>query len=106
VRDYKIDFRKKPWESPAPGIWQKAYKEGSRMIRLVEFTEEFKENDWCTKGHIGYVLEGRLSIDFDGTVMEFNPGDGLFIPEGDKNRHKGHVQKGEKALLVLFEETG
>lgn len=75
------------------------------MIRLVEFSDEFNEKDWCTKGHVGYVLEGRLLIDFDGTVTEFTTGDGLFIPKGEGNRHRGHVRTGEKALVVLFEET-
>jgi ethanolamine utilization protein EutQ (cupin superfamily) len=61
------------------------------------------EKDWCTKGHIGYVIEGCLSIDFNGKQMNFKAGDGIFIKEG--NKHKGSVAKEEKALVILFDKT-
>jgi ethanolamine utilization protein EutQ (cupin superfamily) len=62
------------------------------------------EKDWCTKGHVGYVLEGRFAIDFSANIVEFKAGDGLFIPPGEDNKHKAKVRKGDKALLILFEE--
>jgi len=92
------------WESPAPGVRYKAYIRGNQKIRLVEFSEEFTEADWCTKEHVGYVLEGKISINFNGKIIDFKAGDGLFIPEGEENKHKGKVAKGEKALLLLFEK--
>jgi hypothetical protein len=102
---YLIAFRDIEWESPAPGVRQKAYNRDNRIIRLVEFTEEFSEADWCCKGHIGYVLEGSISIDFSGTPIRFEAGDGLFIPEGEESKHKGKIATGEKALVILFEEA-
>jgi uncharacterized cupin superfamily protein len=57
MRDYLIDFQNMTWESSAPGVRHKVY----------------------TKGHIGYVLEGNISIDFDGRVLTFREGDGFFI---------------------------
>lgn len=47
------------------------------------------EPGWCEQGHIGYVFDGSLSIYFDGTVLDFRAGDGLFIPPGAASRHKG-----------------
>jgi quercetin dioxygenase-like cupin family protein len=57
------------------------------------------------RGHIGYVPEGRISIDFNGEVIDFKAGDGIFIPEGEESRHKGMVARGEKVLVILFEEV-
>ncbi len=71
----------------------------------MEFSEEFDEKEWCTKGHAGYVLEGSLSVDFNGTTVEFSAGDGIFMPQGNESRHKAFVARGGKALVLLFEET-
>jgi len=38
-------------------------------------------------------------------LSTFRAGDGLFIPEGEENKHKGKVAKGEKALIILFEKV-
>jgi len=32
-----------------------------------------------------------MEIDFDGEVIKFGPGDGLFIPAGEKHKHKAKV---------------
>ncbi len=101
MEDYLIDFKNMDWEKPASGVRYKAYIRNNHKIRLAEFTEEFIEADWCTKGHIGYILEGSISIDFNGTIINFRAGDGLFIPEGEK--HKARVARGEKAVIILFE---
>lgn len=103
MRDYLIDFRKINWENPALGISHKVYISDSMKIRLLEFNDELFEKEWCLKGHVGYVLEGNLSIDFSGELVEFKHGDGLFIPEGTK--HKAKIAKGEKALLIMFEKV-
>ena len=102
MEQYKIDFESIPWESPAAGVKFKAYEQNGRKLRLAEFTREFIEPDWCTKGHIGYILEGQMEIDFDGKVVVFNSGDGLFIPEGDK--HKGRVLT-DVVKIILVEDV-
>ena len=101
MKQYRIDFESMPWESPADGVRFKAYEQGSEKLRLVEFSKEFVEPDWCTKGHIGYILEGQMEIDFDGKAIVFGPGDGVFIPEGQEHKHKGRVLTDiVKAILV------
>lgn len=103
MREYLIDFQGLEWENPAPGIRYKSFSSGNQRIRLAEFSEDFNEKDWCTNGHIGYIVEGRISIDFNGKLINFKSGDGLFIPEGESNKHKAKLAKREKALIVLFE---
>ena len=102
MKQYKIDFESMEWETPAAGVRFKAYEQGGRKLRLVEFSKEFVEKDWCTKGHIGYVLEGRMEIDFDGKTLAFGPGDGVFIPAGEK--HKAKVLT-DTATAILVEDV-
>ena len=99
---YLVDFRNMAWKSVYPGQREKAYAEGNQRIRLVELTDEYAE-DWCNKEHLGYVLEGRISIAFPDKTVAFKQGDGVFIHEG--NRHKGRIAKDEKVLMVFIEKV-
>ena len=98
---YRLNFESMAWELPARGARFKAYEQDGRRLRLVEFAREFVEPDWCMKGHIGYIIEGQMEIDFDGKTIVFGPGDGVFIPAGQEHRHKGRVLTDKvKAILV------
>ncbi len=103
MEQYKVDFDSKSWETPAEGVRFKAYQQGGRKLRLAEFTKEFIEPDWCTKGHIGYVLEGQMEIDFDEKVLMFSEGDGVFIPAGEEHKHKGKVLT-DTVKIILVED--
>jgi quercetin dioxygenase-like cupin family protein len=101
MKQYKIHFESMGWEEPADGVRFKAYEQDGKKLRLVEFSKEFVEPDWCRGGHIGYILDGQMEIDFDGKKEVFATGDGLFIPAGEKHKHKGRVLTNKvKAILV------
>ena len=98
---YRVDFESIPWEAPAAGVRFKGHVENGKRLRLVEFTRDFVDPDWCRNGHIGLILEGQMEIDFDGQVIAFGPGDGIFIPPGEEHKHKGRVLSDKvKAILV------
>jgi ethanolamine utilization protein EutQ (cupin superfamily) len=101
--DYRVDFNSIPWESPLPGMRAKIFKQGSRRLRLVEYSREM-EPHWCENGHCGLVLEGRFKIEFDHGVQVFNPGDGVFIPSGREHRHMGRVLT-DKVKVVFVEDA-
>ena len=51
--------------------------------------------------HIGYVLKGGLKISFDGNVIAFKAGDGLFIPSGAATKHRSvQIASGTQLLMV------
>lgn len=102
--DHRIDFGALAWERLAPGARQKAVRRGDMVLRLVEFTSEFVEPEWCSRGHAGMVLEGELDVDFDGAVVHLAAGDGIFILPGPNYRHKASVSSG-MARLVLYEHA-
>ena len=97
----KIDFASLEWESPIPGARYKAVQRDDWRLRLIEFTKEFIEPDWCTKEHIGYVLRGEMDVDFDGRIVRFSAGDGLMLPKGEENRHKATVITDLVELLLV-----
>lgn len=100
----RLDFGEIPWEEPASGVRFKALSREGRKLRLVEFASGFIEEDWCTKEHIGYVLEGTIDISFPGMSVRFSAGDGIFILGGEAEKHKASVV-GEKVTLILVERA-
>lgn len=101
---YRIDYDSMPWESQAPGIQYKVCQHDGTQLRLLQLGRELKHPDWCTKGHIGYVLNGELEITFADRPIRYKAGDGLFIPSGEEHKHKPKAVT-ESATLILVEEV-
>jgi quercetin dioxygenase-like cupin family protein len=98
---FKISFEGMEWQQVRPDVRQKVYCEGSRQVRLVEFETSDGAEHWCETGHIGYVLKGALSINFNGEVISFKAGDGLFIPSGAVSKHRAvAISSGTQLLMV------
>jgi len=97
----KIDFQSLSWQTPMTGARFKAAVLGDKRLRFVEYTKEMAPH-WCEKGHIGYVLEGRMEIQFDGGTATFNAGDGVFLPPGPEHRHMAKILS--DVVRVVFVE--
>ena len=100
----KIVFDSLAWQEALPGARFKAFSAGQKQMRLLEFTSEFIEPDWCEKGHVGFVLRGELEIDFDGRIVRYAEGTGIFIPKGASTRHKARSLT-PTVLLFLVEDV-
>jgi quercetin dioxygenase-like cupin family protein len=101
LSSFKVSFDKMAWQQIRPAVRQKIYCEGSRQIRLVEFETSDGAEHWCETGHIGYVLKGALSISFNGEVISFKAGDGIFIPSGAATKHRSvTISSGTQLLMV------
>ncbi len=103
MTDQLIYFKKMDWENHQEGVLQKIYSNGDKQLRLLRFTDDFVEYDWCTKGHVGYVLSGAMEIDFNGKTKHYTKGDGLWIEAGEVFKHKVSIEKGSQVQLILFE---
>ncbi|HVG34616.1 MAG TPA: cupin domain-containing protein [Pyrinomonadaceae bacterium] len=101
----KVDFKVLPWEETAVGARSKAFVGDGKKLRLVEFTEEFVEHEWCLKSHTGYVLEGEMEITFDDGTERLSTGDGIFIAGGERQRHRARVAAGSSLRLILVEDA-
>ena len=104
MNSFKVHFEAMAWQQGRPGVRFKAYREGSRQLRLVEFATAEGDPHWCDLSHIGYVLTGGLDINFNGEIVSFAAGDGIFIPPGAENSHQG-VTIVPGTQLVLVEEV-
>ncbi|MHB1002114.1 MAG: cupin domain-containing protein [Armatimonadota bacterium] len=102
--DYRIDFETIDWQAPMAGVRYRLYVQNGRWLRLVEYSVDFIEPDWCCNGHVGYVLEGEFEIDFNGKLVHFGPGDGIFIPIGEEHKHMARILSDE-VRVVLFEDA-
>ena len=100
--NHKIDFAAMDWAVAAPGARFKAIDRDGSRLRLLEFTPQFVETDWCRKGHIGVVLEGVLEIEFSSLAERFEAGQALFIPPGEVGKHNAHALS-ERVLLFVVE---
>ncbi len=100
----KINFADLSWDESNTGTRSKAIVRNGRKLRLVEFTSEFVEYNWCVKGHTGYVLDGELEINFSDRTERFSAGDGIIITGGENERHKAKVV-GSVVKLILVEEV-
>ena len=103
MESFKVQFDRIDWQAASPGARFKAYRDGARQLRLLELTPEFTEQQWCERGHVGIVLQGELEIDFQGRVVNYPEGSGIFIPAGAANAHKAKAVS-SAVLLFLVEE--
>jgi len=98
---FRVDFDSLPWQQGLPGTRFKVHRDNGRQLRLLEFSADFVEPDWCQRGHIGILLEGSLEIDFHGALVRYAQGDGLFIPGGDASAHKARALTPIARLLLV-----
>ncbi len=101
----RIDFGKLTWRKKLPGAPEKRYTKNGKAIRLVRYTDQFNDMDWCEKGHVGMVLSGRIVIQFGNEKIEYKAGDALFITAGGRDKHKAEIAPGEEATVLLFEDS-
>lgn len=100
----RVDFNNLEWETPSKGVKQKIFLKGNQKVRLLRFYDDFIEEGWCTKGHVGYVTDGEMTIDFNGEMVNYKKGDGLWIESGENSKHKVSISKGKFVELILFEK--
>ncbi len=103
MNEHVIDFRDLEWQDQRPGVRFKSRTEGGNTMRLVEFSNGVVEHDWCLRGHMGYILDGDMEVDFGDSVSHFRKGDGLYIAEG--TRHRASVPAGVTTVVIFVEKA-
>lgn len=103
MEQYRILFAELEWQTGIHGARFKVFRSGAKQLRLLEFTSEFVEPDWCEKGHVGFVVQGELEIDFRGSVVRYPQGSALFIPSGAESGHKARSIAAVTQLFLVEE---
>jgi quercetin dioxygenase-like cupin family protein len=99
---YKLQFDQLEWEVPFEGVRHKYLDQNGLRLRLVEYSANMPAH-WCEKGHYGYLLEGRMEIEYDCGTIIYNRGDGMYLPEGPDHKHRAKILT--DTALVFFVET-
>lgn len=102
--EYRIKFDELEWVTPGDDIRYKCYENGGQKIRLVEFGKNMVHSDWCFKGHLGYIIEGRLEIAFSDCSEVYQAGEAMFIPDGEEHKHRPKVLS-DKVIFFSVEKT-
>jgi quercetin dioxygenase-like cupin family protein len=60
----------------------------NKRFRIVEYERGASHPDWCSEGHVGFVLEGEIMYELEKGDIHVQAGKGFFLPSGVK--HRGH----------------
>ncbi|MEP7164415.1 MAG: DHCW motif cupin fold protein [Ferruginibacter sp.] len=73
---------------------------GDLRIRMVEYSENYKADHWCEKGHIIYCIEGEMET-------ELSTGEKYMLTRGmtyqvsdDLSSHRSASKEGVKLLII------
>jgi len=108
MNDLLIPFQTSNWSSiektthaGETGIayWQ-TLQFGGLRIRMVEYSENYKADHWCLKGHIIYCIEGEMET-------ELSTGEKYLLTKGmtyqvsdDMSSHRSSSANGVKLLII------
>ena len=81
-------------------FWQTIEFKGLRL-RTVTYSENYKADHWCQKGHIVYCLEGSfISEDEHGSAAVKLSQGMTYIVSDDLSSHRSLSPKGAKLLII------
>ena len=79
--------------------WQTIEFAGLR-IRIVEYSENYKADHWCEKGHLVYCIEGSVINELkDGKETLLKPGMSYIVSD-QLSTHRSVTKEGAKLLIV------
>jgi quercetin dioxygenase-like cupin family protein len=100
----RVAFEAMPWQTSAAGVRFKLRHIGTQQLRLVEFSRDLDHPHWCTTGHLGYVVEGEMEVEFVGGRIAYKAGDGVAIPGGEADKHRPRALS-DRVRLVFVEDA-
>lgn len=73
---------------------------GGIRVRLVEYTQNYLADHWCSKGHILFCLEGELHTELeDGRKYILKPGMSYQVAD-NAEAHRSYTPVGAKLFVV------
>jgi quercetin dioxygenase-like cupin family protein len=73
---------------------------GDIRVRMVEYSEGYRADHWCSKGHILLCLEGELHVELkDGGGTELKPGMSYQVADGAEP-HRSFAPGGARLFIV------
>jgi quercetin dioxygenase-like cupin family protein len=80
-------------------LWQTIMMSDIR-IRMVEYSEGYIADHWCSKGHVIYCIKGKMKTELqDGRKLKLKKGMTCRVGD-DSEAHKSSTKKGCKLFIV------
>ncbi|MFC2161753.1 DHCW motif cupin fold protein [Acidobacteriota bacterium] len=77
------------------------FDKGNTRVRKIEYSQGYRADHWCGKGHILLVLEGELIIRLkNGQKYTLTQGMSFQVRDDDSNPHLALTEKGAKVFIV------
>ena len=100
----KLEFGSIEWADDQPDIHSRAAAMLGQRWAIVEYDPGAAREEWCTDGHRGYVLAGRIEYEFDdgSAPLVVGQGQGFYLAAG--TGHRGHNPGSEATRLFLIDD--
>lgn len=108
MKNSEIPFQQIDWSTipktehageTGKATWQTLEFPGLR-IRMVEYSDGYVANHWCSKGHIVYCLEGELLNELaTGEKNILTKGMGYVVSD-DASSHRSSAQSPVRLLII------
>ena len=79
-------FEKTEWSSENSGIREKRITLGKKIIRILEIADSFQDTSWCLNGHTGYIIEGSMSLNINGEIVDLKIEDTLVLEKDNSDQ--------------------
>ena len=100
VTDWNAALPEEHGGTAGTSFWR-TYAKGNIRARIVDYSEGFRSDHWCGRGHVLLVLEGELVIELeDGRTFRLGPGMSFHAGDDEANRHLAFTSKGAKVFIV------
>ncbi|MBS0297257.1 MAG: DHCW motif cupin fold protein [Proteobacteria bacterium] len=74
---------------------------GDVRIRMVEYSPGYLADHWCDRGHVLFVVEGRLDTELqDGRRFSLTPGMSYQVSDFGDAAHRSSSPDGAKLFIV------
>ena len=99
-----LDFDAIRWADDQPDIHSRAERALGQRWAIVEYEPGAAREEWCTDGHRGYVLAGRIEYEFDdgSPTLAVAQGQGFFLLGG--TGHRGRNPGASTTRLFLIDD--
>jgi quercetin dioxygenase-like cupin family protein len=100
----KLSFDSVDWADDQEGIRSRAAQALGSRWAIVEYGPHAARDQWCTDGHCGYVVAGRIEYEFDDGAepLSVGEGDGFFLAAG--TGHRGRNPGATVTRLFLIDD--
>jgi quercetin dioxygenase-like cupin family protein len=97
-----LDFDSLEWADDQPDIHSRATSALGQRWAIVEYEPGAAREEWCTDGHRGYVLAGRIEYEFDdgSAPLQVEQGQGFFLAAGTGHRGSNPGSTATRLFLI------